>query len=134
MDWSIQEIAKLAGTTSRTLRHYDDIGLLVPSSIGHNGYRRYDGHSLVRLQRILLLRALGLALPDIGEILDRPAGEEQALEGHLAWLRQEQDRLARQTASVESTIEALRQGEQLMAENMFDGFDHTRYRDEVIER
>lgn len=39
MDWSIQEIAKIAGTTSRTLRHYDDIGLLKPSRTGHNGYR-----------------------------------------------------------------------------------------------
>ncbi len=42
MDWSIQEIAKIAGTTSRTLRHYDDIGLLNPSRTGHNGYRYYD--------------------------------------------------------------------------------------------
>ena len=41
-EWSIQQIAKIAGTTSRTLRHYGDIGLLPPSSIGHNGYRYYD--------------------------------------------------------------------------------------------
>ncbi|MGO1291066.1 MAG: MerR family DNA-binding transcriptional regulator, partial [Brevibacterium linens] len=33
MDWSIQEIARLTGTTSRTLRHYDAIGLLPPTSI-----------------------------------------------------------------------------------------------------
>lgn len=134
MEWSIQQIAKIAGTTSRTLRHYGDIGLLAPTSIGHNGYRRYDERALVRLQRILLLRELGLPLPQIAEILDRPATEEHALASHVAWLRQEQDRLARQIASVESTIEALRGGEQLMAENMFDGFDHTQYKDEVVER
>ena len=136
-DWSIQEIARLAGTTSRTLRHYDDVGLLPPSRIAHNGYRHYDEGALVRLQRILLLRELGLGLPQIAEVLD-PEGprqsEESALETHLALLREEQDRLTRKIASVENNINALRGGEELMAENMFDGFDHTRYREEVEER
>ncbi|KQZ85708.1 MerR family transcriptional regulator [Microbacterium sp. Root166] len=133
-EWSIQQIAKIAGTTSRTLRHYGDIGLLPASSIGHNGYRYYDQSSLVRLQRILLLRELGLGLPQIGEVLGREASEAHALESHLAWLRAEQDRLARQIASVQSTITALRGGERLMAENMFDGFDHTQYKEEVEQR
>lgn len=142
MDRSIQEIARLAGTTSRTLRHYDDIGLLPPSRIAHNGYRHYDQAALVRLQRILLLRELGLGLPQIAEVLGSSAGsgaqaraaEASALEVHLALLRQEQRRMLRQIASVENTIHALREGEGIMAENMFDGFDHTRYKDEVEER
>uniref|UniRef100_UPI0028AFB4A8 MerR family transcriptional regulator n=1 Tax=Microbacterium sp. TaxID=51671 RepID=UPI0028AFB4A8 len=134
MDWSIQEIARLAGTTSRTLRHYDHIGLLPPSRIAHNGYRNYDRSALVRLQRILLLRELGLGLPQIAEILDRAGSEAAALETHLAWLREEQQRMQRQIASVENTIHALREGEEIMAENMFDGFDHTGYKDEVEER
>ena len=134
MDWSIQEIARLAGTTSRTLRHYDDIGLLAPSRIAHNGYRHYDQAALVRLQRILLLRELGLSLPQIAQVLENDASEASALETHLAWLRQEQQRLLRQIATVESTITALREGEEMMAENMFDGFDHTRYKDEVEQR
>jgi len=133
-EWSIQQIAKLAGTTSRTLRHYDDIGLLAPSRIGGNGYRYYDERALVRLQRILLLRDLGLGLLQIKELLENVTAEVPALEAHLAWLRQEQNRLARQIASVELTIDALRGGEPLMAENMFDGFDHTKYKDEVEER
>lgn len=86
-EWSIQQIAKLAGTTSRTLRHYDDIGLLAPSSVGHNGYRYYDQAALVRLQRILLLRELGLGLPQIAEVIGRESAEVPALEAHLAWLR-----------------------------------------------
>jgi MerR family transcriptional regulator, thiopeptide resistance regulator len=134
MQWSIQEMAKLAGTTSRTLRHYGDVGLLSPSSVGPNGYRYYDETSLVRLQRILLLRELGLGLPQIAEVLDRHTSEQLALEAHLAWLRQEQERLLRQIASVTSTINALRGGTRLMAEKMFDGFDHTQYKDEVEER
>ncbi|MEW1975654.1 MerR family transcriptional regulator [Microbacterium profundi] len=134
-DWSIQEIARLAGATSRTLRHYDDIGLLSPSRIAPNGYRHYDEAALVRLQRILLLRELGLGLPQIGDVLSREGvGEASALETHLALLREEQNRLARQIASVEETIHAVKAGESLMAENMFDGFDHTQYREEVEER
>jgi MerR family transcriptional regulator, thiopeptide resistance regulator len=133
-EWSIQQIAKLAGTSSRALRHYDDIGLLAPSSVGHNGYRYYDETALVRLQRILLLRELGLGLPQIKHVLERESSEAHALESHLAWLRQEQDRLMRQIASVETTISALRGDERLMAENMFDGFDHTQYKEEVEQR
>lgn len=139
-DWSIQEIARLAGTTSRTLRHYDEIGLLPPTRIAYNGYRHYDAQALVRLQRILLLRELGLGLPQIADILGPSTGsaalvaEASALETHLALLREEQSRLMRQIASVESTITALRGGEELMAENMFDGFDHAQYKEEVEDR
>ena len=136
-DWSIQEIARIAGTTSRTLRHYDDIGLLPPSRIAHNGYRHYDDAALVRLQRILLLRELGLGLTQIADVLGPvtdSSAQATALETHLALLREEQTRLARQIASVETTITALRGGENLMAENMFDGFDHTQYKQEVEDR
>lgn len=133
-DWSIQQIARLAGTTSRTLRHYDDIGLLAPTRIAPNGYRHYDQEALVRLQRILLLRELDIGLPQIAEILERQVAEADALDAHLAVLREEQERLRRRIASVESTITALRGGENLMAENMFDGFDHTKHEEEVIRR
>ena len=134
MDWSIQEIARLAGTTSRTLRHYGDIGLLRPSRIGHNGYRYYDAAALVRLQRILLLRQLGLGLPAIGDVLDGHRDDAAALLAHLHWLRTEQQRLAAQISSVESTIDKLKGGEQLMADEMLNGFDQTQYKDEVIDR
>lgn len=134
MDWSVQQIAKIAGTTSRTLRHYDDIGLLKPSRTGENGYRYYDQASLVRLQRILLLRELGLGLPAIADAIGRESDAEKALARHLEWLQQEQDRLARQIVSVRRTIQAVKEGGEIMAEKMFDGFDHTRYKDEVEQR
>lgn len=89
-EWSTHEVARLAGTTSRTLRHYD--------------------------------------------VLARPATVDEALVQHLAWLREEQGRLARQIASVESTLETRKKGEEPMAEQMFDGFDHTAHRREVAER
>jgi DNA-binding transcriptional MerR regulator len=132
-EYGIAEVARLAGTTSRTLRHYDDVGLLPPSRIGSNGYRYYDDHALVRLQRILLLRQLGLGVSTIAEVIDR-ADEVGALRAHLEWLRAESARLARQIASVEHTITRIERKEPLVAEEAFDGFDHTQYKEEVEQR
>ncbi|WP_119695853.1 MerR family transcriptional regulator [Microbacterium halotolerans] len=134
MEWSIQQIARAAGTTSRALRHYGDEGLLPATRIGSNGYRYYDESALVRLQRILLLRELGLSLPRIRDVLENEADEKRALKAHLGWLEQERDRIGRQIAAVETTIQAREKGEELMADKMFDGFDHTQYRDEVESR
>lgn len=132
-DWSIQEVARLAGTTSRTLRHYDAIGLLPPTRIAGNGYRHYDQRALVRLQRILL-RELGLGLAQIAEVIAEEGATASALAGHLGHLREEQERLTRKINAVTRTVAALEEGEPLMAETMFDGFDHTHYRDEVEQR
>ncbi|MFE5307959.1 TipAS antibiotic-recognition domain-containing protein [Isoptericola sp. NPDC056605] len=134
MTRSIQDVARLAGVSSRTLRHYDQIGLLPPSGTGSGGLRRYDDAAVRRLQRILLLRDLGLPLSDVGRVLDEQADEAGALRRHLGQLRAEQDRLTRQIASVERTVTAIEKGEQLMAEDMLDGFDHTQHQEEVTER
>lgn len=121
---SIQEVARLAGTTSRTLRHYGDVGLLAPSRVGSNGYRYYDADALVRLQRILLLRQLGLGIPAISLILEGGISDLDALGSHRGWLEQERSRLDRQIASVERTIRSLQEDGEILAEQMFDGFDH----------
>lgn len=133
-EWTIQEIAKAAGTTSRTLRHYGELGLLTPSRVGSNGYRFYDQTGLLRLQRILLLRELGLGLPAIAAVLQNETDAHRALDGHLAWLRSEQERLSRQISAVQNTMKRMEGGEELMANEMFDGFDHTQYQDEVEQR
>jgi DNA-binding transcriptional MerR regulator len=134
MEWSIHEITKLTGTTSRTLRHYGQIALLKPSRTGHGGLRYYDEDALVRLQRILLLRQLGLSLPAIADVLAGAHDVVEALRTHLALLEKERARVQRQIASVQRTIEKTERGEPLMAEEMFDGFDHTRDKDEVETR
>lgn len=133
-DWPVQQIAALTGTTSRTLRHYDTIGLLTPSRIASNGYRHYNQAALVRLQRILLLRELGLGLPAIAAVLSAETSVPDALRTHVAWLYAEQERLGRLIASVEKTIAAQETGEEIMVQNMFDGFDHTQYKNEVERR
>lgn len=144
MQHTIQQVAKAAGTTSRTLRHYDQLGLVKPSHVGTNGYRYYDDRALVRLQRVLLLRELGLGLDAIGEVLKAqdaggmgPTAEARILHTHLDLLRTEQRRLATQIAAVERTIGALTNTSKehsIMTENMFEGFDHTQHRDEVERR
>lgn len=136
---SIQEVTRLTGVTSRTLRHYDAIGLLAPASVGAGGLRWYGERELVRLQRILVLRALGVPLATIRDALGEPGHEDpatvlSALREHRGQLRHEADRLARQVASVERTITALEEGGPLVAEEMFDGFDHTQHRAEVERR
>lgn len=135
MEWSIQDVARLAGTTSRTLRHYGEMGLLPPSRVGSNGYRYFDQDCLVRLQRILLLRELGLGLPMIAEVIN---GAQQdtasALRTHLELLEQERQRIGRQIESVTTTLRKIEGGQQLMAEEVFDGFDHTQYEQEVADR
>ena len=160
MEYSIQQTARAAGTTSRTLRHYAAIGLLEPSRIGTNGYRFYDDRALLRLQRILLLKELGLGLDAIGEVLaaqdaqavqrrGKKSAEVEILESHLALLERERDRVAAQIGSVQRTIAALNRDESqaqpsssqpdiqemnLMAENMFEGFDPTVHKEEVEQR
>ncbi|MFI1826759.1 MerR family transcriptional regulator [Streptomyces sp. NPDC020412] len=134
MEWSIQEVARRAGTTSRTLRHYGDIGLLEPCRVGANGYRYYGPDELVRLQRILLLRELGLGLPAIAEVLAGQRDTAAALRAHLGLLELERERIGRQIASVRTTLHKTERGEELMAEDVLDGFDHTQYEQEVTER
>lgn len=132
--WTIRQVAKSAGTTSRTLRHYDQIGLLKPAAIGENGYRLYDASALIRLQRILALRDLGLSLPQIRSLLDRDLSELEALTNLEQVLMQESMRLDRQISTVQRTIVAIRKGELPMTTDMFDGFRHEEYKDEVEER
>ncbi len=132
-EYGIAEVARIAGTTSRTLRHYGDVGLLEPSRVGANGYRYYDTAALTRLQRILMLRQLGLGVAAIAEVLDA-TDDTSALRAHLEWLRAESERLARQIASVERTITSIEKEVPIMARDMFDGFDHTQYKEEVEQR
>lgn len=131
---SIRDVARASGTTSRTLRHYEAVGVLPPTRVGSGGVRYYDDAALVRLQEALVLRALGLPLADVRAVLDGERDRVSALHAHLHALRTEQQRLTRMSASVARTIDALQTGGPLVAEEMFDGFDHTQYRDEVEQR
>lgn len=76
---TVGRLADVAGVTVRTLHHYDDIGLLVPSERSDAGYRIYNDHDVDRLQAILTYRELGLGLEEIALAIDRPDGSTHVL-------------------------------------------------------
>ncbi|MGH8929997.1 MAG: MerR family transcriptional regulator [Egibacteraceae bacterium] len=134
--WSIAEVARVSGVTSRTLRHYDAIGLLPPAWVADNGWRYYEQEQLLRLQRILLLRDLGLGLAAIAEIMEQQSRHTtvEVLRHHRDWLVAEQERLARLAHTVDRTITDLEKGEEMALETMFEGFEHNPYEAEARER
>jgi MerR family transcriptional regulator, thiopeptide resistance regulator len=80
----IGDVARLAGLTVRTLRHYDEIGLLVPSARSGAGYRLYDDGDVRRLYRILALRGMGFPLEEIARTLAAEGEDPRpALRRHL---------------------------------------------------
>ncbi len=131
---SIQDVAKITGVTSRALRHYGDVGILSPTRTDHSGRRFYDEAALVRLQRILVMRELGLGIPAIREAIEQHTPDATALETHLGQLRREAKRIRALITAVETTLDALHTEGTLMAETMFDGFQHAQYESEVRER
>ncbi|MFW2513285.1 MerR family transcriptional regulator [Demequina sp. SO4-13] len=135
-DLDIAQVARLTGVTSRTLRHYDRIGLLTPAWTGADGRRHYARPELLRLQHILVLRELGTSLERIGRIVDAedPTETVAQLRGHLAGLTAERDRYTRLAATVARTIESLEKGKTMTTDQLFDGFDHTRYEPEARQR
>ncbi|WP_049573048.1 MerR family transcriptional regulator [Nonomuraea sp. SBT364] len=133
MEWTIQELAARAGITSRTLRHYDHVGLLSPTRVGENGYRFYDIGAVVRLQRILFMRRLGMALPAIAEVLAEEVDERDGLRAHIAALEEERDRIDQQIRAVRHTLDALLAGAEPYMDVMLEGFND-RFKDDVIAR
>lgn len=123
VSWSIQQVARVSGVTARTLRYYDEIGLLRPARVGANGYRYYEREQLLRLQQILLLRELGLDLATIGGVVDAQHDPIVALRRHHRRLLDERGRLDRLAATVAATIKHLEEGTDMPAENMFEGFE-----------
>lgn len=67
--YSTGEFAKIAGVTLRTIRYYDKIGLLKPTKILDNGYRKYCNNDLITLQKILSLKELGFSLEEIHPLI-----------------------------------------------------------------
>ncbi|MFJ2619281.1 MerR family transcriptional regulator [Glutamicibacter sp. NPDC087344] len=131
--YSISEVAKSTGVTSRTLRHYDQIGLLRPQFVARNGYRHYGQNELVRLQRILLLRQLGLRLDTIAEVLDSKTDQVQALQAHVQDLNSQRENIDRQISALHHSINSLQNGEVMNLDSAFEGFNE-QYKDEVISR
>jgi len=105
MEYTVKELADLAGVTPRTLRWYDREGLLKPLRVTEAGYRIYGPSQVDRLQLILFYRALGLELSAIRSILDDPAFDRlAALQSHLAELEIRRSHLDDLILTVQKTI------------------------------
>ena len=123
MEYSIQELSRLSGVTTRTLRWYDQIGLLKPSRVAESGYRYYGRAEVDRLQDILYYRALGVELARIKECLDDPSFDRlAALRNHLAALEAEREQLEQLIRSVKDTVGAEERNEIMNDEQKFEAF------------
>jgi len=123
MEYSIHDLAELAGITTRTLRWYDKVGLLHPSRVNDNGYRFYTSKELDRLQQILFYRTLGVELEEIKRILDDPKFDRlEALRGHLGSLQQEKRKIQDMIIAVKENIFAEERGIPMGDKEKFEAF------------
>lgn len=122
MEYTINKLAQMSGVTTRTLRYYDQIGLLKPARVNSSGYRLYGQREIDLLQHILFYRELDVSLEDIAAMLHDPDFDEAAtLQSHYDKLKQKRARLEQIMATVEKTI-ASNKGEGIMQDNeKFDG-------------
>ncbi len=134
MEWTIRELAQATGLTSRTLRHYEKIGLLHPSRVAPSGYRFYGDAEVSRLYRILSLRALGMPLADIANVLDDDGSLEDAMRSHLTLLEQQRALIDQQIGLVQQSLRALQHGADMSIAELFAGFDQSQLEAEVRER
>lgn len=91
---TVHQLSEISGVTARALRHYDQIGLLKPTSLTDAGYRLYDDTALERLQQILLYRELEFPLREIKAILESPSFDRnRALQQQITLLEMKKEHL-----------------------------------------
>jgi DNA-binding transcriptional MerR regulator len=138
MGLTIGEVAELASISVRTLHHYDELGLLVPSERSENGYRHYDDGDLATLQQVLFFRELGFGLADIARIMHDPHFDRLgALRMQRRMLQDKAAQLTLMAEAVDVAIDAEKGGVTLDAKDMlevFGDFDPKEYEKEAEER
>lgn len=123
MEYTIKELARLAGVSTRTLRWYDKVGLLKPTRITEAKYRMYDEASVARLQQIMFYRELEFALADISQILDAPGfNHQEALQSHLTALIYRRERIDALIHTVNKTLDDLQGGNKMTDQERFEAF------------
>ncbi len=123
MEYTVKELADLAGVTSRTIRYYDQIGILKPARINESGYRVYGSRQVDLLQQILFYRELGVELDEIRAIVTDPNFDRvKALYEHREKLLSKRSELELLIANVERTIAAQERGMIMTDQEKFEGF------------
>jgi len=134
MEYTVKQLSTLASVSVRTLHFYDEIGLLPPTTVGANGYRRYGDAAVLRLQQILFYKELGLSLDEIAQVLDAPDFDlVQALETHRKTLQQRLGRLQRLTQTVDQTLARLKAGQPVDNATLFAGFSEAQQAELEVE-
>ena len=137
-NYSVKQIACLAGVSVRTMHLYDEIGLLKPLARTRAAYRQYGTEELLRLQQILFYRELDMPLKEIGVILDGPDFDLiKALEGHKKALKLRRDRLNTLLKTIDKTISNLNSKIMSKAEELYEGMPREQvatYRKEAIDK
>lgn len=123
MEYTVQKLGLLAGISTRTLRYYDEIGILKPARINSSGYRIYGKPEVDRLQQILFYRELGVSLEEIKDMVTAPSFDaDHALRMHRERLLEKREQLNALIANVELTL-AERKGTITMSDKQkFEGF------------
>ena len=123
MEYTVNKLSKMSGVSARTLRYYDEIGLLRPVRVASSGYRLYGQNELDTLQQILFYRELGFPLDEIKSILYAPEFDRaKAFERHLAELSIKRERLDLLMNNVAKSMSTMK-GETTMTDNeKFEGF------------
>lgn len=142
VEYNINELAKLAGLSTRTLRYYDIIGLLSPHRNHDNGYRVYTSAEADRLQQILFYRELGMPLEEIKAVLTSDGYDRlTALQGHLASLNSKKAQIELLIATAQKTIVAAKGEITMNDQEKFEGFkqkivseNETKYGKEVRKK
>jgi DNA-binding transcriptional MerR regulator len=124
MRYTVKKLAQLSGVSARTLRFYDEIGLLKPAFYGDNQYRYYEEEQLLMLQQILFFRELGMPLSDIRRILSGDDFDKiESLKTHKSILQSSLVRTETLIKTIDRTISHIR-GKLIMRDaEMYDGFD-----------
>lgn len=123
MEYTVQKLGEMAGISTRTLRYYDEIGILKPARINSSGYRIYGQQEVDRLQQILFYKELGIKLETINQIVTSPAFDgAKTLKDHHSQLLDKRTQLDMLIANVEKTISS-KEGNMTMTNNeKFEGF------------
>ncbi len=123
MEYTVQKLGRMAGISTRTLRYYDEIGILKPARINSSGYRIYGEAEVDRLQQILFYRELGVSLENIRDIVTEPSFNGlKALQEHREKLLDKRNQLNLLIANVEKTI-GFTEGRATMSNTeKFEGF------------
>jgi MerR family transcriptional regulator, thiopeptide resistance regulator len=135
MAYTVGDVSRMAHISVRTLHHYDEIGLVKPSSRTEAGYRLYTPRDLERLQQVLFYRELEFTLEDIARMLADPAFDRRrALVAQRELLLEKAEQARALVDLVDKTIAALDKEEPMSHEDLFDGFDPSQYEEEARER